>query len=85
MKKFVCKSKTTDPRHTGRVSSRLRKFASSEDGSMTILVLFLFMTVLYAAGFAVDMMRYDRERVKLQYALDRAVLAAADLDQELCP
>ncbi len=30
-------------------------------------------------------MRFDRERAKLQYALDRAVLAAADLDQDLCP
>ncbi|WP_424833218.1 pilus assembly protein TadG-related protein [Ruegeria sp.] len=52
---------------------------------MTILALFLFMIVFTVAGFAVDLMRYDRERVKLQYALDRAVLAAADLDQDLCP
>ncbi|WP_254444571.1 pilus assembly protein TadG-related protein [Ruegeria arenilitoris] len=52
---------------------------------MTILSLFFIMAVFMVAGFAVDMMRYDSERVKLQYALDRAVLAAADLDQELCP
>ncbi|WP_245709633.1 VWA domain-containing protein [Ruegeria halocynthiae] len=52
---------------------------------MTILALFLVMMVFTVAGFAVDVMRHDRERVRLQYALDRAVLAAADLDQELCP
>ncbi|WP_299982426.1 pilus assembly protein TadG-related protein [uncultured Ruegeria sp.] len=63
----------------------LRNFTSSTDGSMTILALFLIMIVFTVAGFAVDVMRYDRERVRLQYALDRAVLAAADLDQELCP
>lgn len=68
-----------------RCSRHARRFAQETDGSMTILSLFLVMIVFTAAGFAVDMMRYDRERVKLQYALDRAVLAAADLDQELCP
>ncbi len=68
-----------------RVLRRLKAFAKDTDGSMTILTLFLVMIVFTAAGFAVDVMRYDRERVKLQYALDRAVLAAADLDQELCP
>lgn len=85
MKKFVSKSKYTTPFRAKKWTGRLGRFASSDDGSMTILVFFLFMTVLYVAGFAVDMMRYDRERVRLQYALDRAVLAAADLDQELCP
>ncbi|MGV6805141.1 MAG: pilus assembly protein TadG-related protein [Ruegeria sp.] len=52
---------------------------------MTIFALFLLMIIFAASGFAVDVMRYDRERAKLQYALDRAVLAAADLDQDLCP
>lgn len=68
-----------------RCSRHLRRFVASTDGTMTILALFLIMMVFTVAGFAVDVMRYDRERVRLQYALDRAVLAAADLDQELCP
>lgn len=68
-----------------RCVRRLRQFASETEGTMTILALFLVMIVFTVAGFAVDIMRYDRERVRLQYALDRAVLAAADLDQELCP
>ncbi|KIC42172.1 hypothetical protein RA27_01890 [Ruegeria sp. ANG-R] len=71
--------------HESRCSQHLRRFVASTDGTMTILALFLIMMVFTIAGFAVDVMRYDRERVRLQYALDRAVLAAADLDQELCP
>ncbi len=62
-----------------------KSFLRSESGSLTILTLFLIVIVFLATGFAVDVMRFDRERAKLQYALDRAVLAAADLDQDLCP
>ncbi len=61
------------------------RFLRSENGAMTILALVLIMGIFAAAGIAVDVMRFDRERARLQYALDRAVLAAADLDQELCP
>jgi len=73
----------------GREERSLRVFAgsfvTSERGTMTIFALFMLMIIFAAAGFAVDVMRYDRERARLQYALDRAVLAAADLDQDLCP
>ncbi len=85
MIKFEWKLNKVNKSGANRVSKRLRRFAEDTDGSMTILTLFLLMIVFTTAGFAVDMMRYDRERVKLQYALDRAVLAAADLDQDLCP
>lgn len=85
MSKLNWKSKITCSEGARRCVRHLRKFARETDGSMTILALFLVMIVFTAAGFAVDLMRYDRERVKLQYALDRAVLAAADLDQQLCP
>lgn len=85
MRKFDRKTEFISPRPAEHVRRHLNRFTLSEDGSMTILALFLFMIVFTAAGFAVDVMRYDRERVKLQYALDRAVLAAADLDQDLCP
>ncbi|MEX0279177.1 MAG: pilus assembly protein TadG-related protein [Ruegeria sp.] len=85
MHKFNWKSTFGTPNSAHPCVRHLRRFADETDGSMTILALFLVMIVFTAAGFAVDTMRYDRERVKLQYALDRAVLAAADLDQELCP
>ncbi|MEY8840730.1 pilus assembly protein TadG-related protein, partial [Cribrihabitans sp. XS_ASV171] len=37
------------------------------------------------AGIGIDLMRYERNRAALQYTLDRAVLAAADLDQSADP
>ncbi|EEE39059.1 hypothetical protein RKLH11_2905 [Rhodobacteraceae bacterium KLH11] len=85
MRKYDLKALLNRIYRENRSSRHLRRFAVSTDGSMTILTLFLIMIVFTVAGFAVDLMRYDRERVRLQYALDRAVLAAADLDQELCP
>lgn len=52
---------------------------------MTILALFLFLAMVGAAGIGVDLMRYEQKRASLQYTLDRAVLAAADLDQLVSP
>lgn len=60
-------------------------FAKAEDGAMTILALFLFLAMVGAAGIGVDLMRYEQKRAALQYTLDRAVLAAADLDQTVPP
>lgn len=84
MRKLNWTSTPRDHKRTalGRVAV---SFATSERGTMTIFALFLLMIIFAASGFAVDVMRYDRERARLQYALDRAVLAAADLDQDLCP
>lgn len=85
MKKFVWKSKLAKV-NPASVRRRLRKsFIDSEYGAMTPMTLGFLMIIITVAGFAVDIMRYDRERARLQYALDRAVLAAADLDQDLCP
>lgn len=86
MRFFEWTSNNTETRTApGRCQSAGRSFLASESGTMTIFALFLLLIIFTAAGFAVDVMRYDRERAKLQYALDRAVLAAADLDQDLCP
>ncbi len=85
MRKFDLMAQFNNICRENRCSRQLRRFAARTDGTMTILAMFLVMMVFTVAGFAVDVMRYDRERVRLQYALDRAVLAAADLDQELCP
>ncbi|MES0861685.1 Tad domain-containing protein [Ruegeria sp. SCPT10] len=52
---------------------------------MTIFTLGLIMVVFAVGGFAVDIQRFDHERARLQYSLDRAVLAATDLRQDLCP
>ncbi|WP_171210151.1 MULTISPECIES: pilus assembly protein TadG-related protein [unclassified Ruegeria] len=85
MNKFVWKSKRNGMTQNFSALRRLRSFGKSDSGSMTILTIFLILVIFTAAGFAVDVMRFDRERARLQYALDRAVLAAADLDQDLCP
>lgn len=62
-----------------------RGFARSEDGALIIFGVYVFLIILMFAGIGIDLMRFERDRSKLQYTLDRAVLAAADLDQTLDP
>ncbi|MEM9430903.1 MAG: Tad domain-containing protein [Pseudomonadota bacterium] len=47
---------------------------------MTI-ILFLMMVVI--TGMAIDLMRHETHRAEMQNALDRGLLAATDLDQDL--
>lgn len=56
-------------------------FQKSEDGSLTIFGLVVFVMMMIGAGIALDVMRSEVQRTELQYAIDRAVLAAAGLDQ----
>ncbi|PWG16021.1 hypothetical protein DFK10_13995 [Salibaculum griseiflavum] len=64
----------------------LHRFRRDEEGGMIIFFsLFLFVLILWFGGMAVDYMRFETTRAKLQGTLDRAVLAAADLDQTLPP
>ncbi|MBT8411179.1 MAG: hypothetical protein KJP02_05210 [Octadecabacter sp.] len=65
--------------------SIVRLFRRDEDGSMIIFSLFMFILILWFGGMAVDLMRFETTRAKLQGTLDRATLAAADLDQTLPP
>lgn len=65
--------------------ARLRLFVSDDNGSMTIFACFLLMMMLLVGGIGVDLMRSEMERTRLQNTVDRAVLAAADLDQEKPP
>ncbi|RYG93167.1 hypothetical protein EU803_03430 [Loktanella sp. IMCC34160] len=58
-------------------------FRRSEDGGIIIFAMVIFVLMLAAAGLAVDLMRFETNRTRLQGTLDRAVLAAADLDQTL--
>ncbi|MGR3615706.1 MAG: pilus assembly protein TadG-related protein [Paracoccaceae bacterium] len=70
-------------RLTGRVAPFLRRFAREEDGALVIFGIYAFLLILMVGGIGIDLMRFERDRTKLQYTLDRAVLAAADLDQTL--
>ena len=77
--------KTTHRKTDRAVDSILRLFRRNEDGSMIIFSLFMFVLILWFGGMAVDLMRFETTRAKLQGTLDRATLAAADLDQSLPP
>ena len=58
-------------------------FRREESGSLTIFSLFIFILILMMAGMAVDMVRHERERVKIQNTIDTAVVAASSLTQAL--
>ncbi|GKY88705.1 Tad domain-containing protein [Sinisalibacter aestuarii] len=69
----------------GQKAKRREGFLRSEDGSLIIFALMIFMLMLAAGGLGVDFMRYEAHRARLQATLDRAILAAASLDQPLDP
>ncbi|WP_121630885.1 TadE/TadG family type IV pilus assembly protein [Tropicibacter alexandrii] len=56
-------------------------FRTEDDGNITIFSIFMLVLILTIAGASVDIMRFEAVRTKLQSSMDRAVLAAADLDQ----
>jgi len=63
----------------------IRQFRKDEDGGLIILTLLLLISMLVVGGMAVDFMRFESERTKLQSVSDRAVLAAASLNQDRDP
>ena len=62
---------------------RRPRFVREEDGTVTMFALFVFILMVMIGGMAVDIMRFETERVHMQNTLDSSVLAAADLDQTL--
>lgn len=62
-----------------------RQFARDEEGTLLLFGVYVFLIILMFGGIGIDLMRFERDRAKLQYTMDRAVLAAADLDQPLDP
>lgn len=60
-------------------------FRSREDGNVTIFSVFMLMLILIITGASVDIMRFEATRAKMQSTMDRAVLAAADLEQQQPP
>nr|WP_319947717.1 TadE/TadG family type IV pilus assembly protein [uncultured Shimia sp.] len=63
----------------------VRQFAKSEDGAIVGFAVFIFLLILMIGGIAIDVMNSEVTRTKMQHTLDRAVLAAADLDQKQDP
>lgn len=62
-----------------------RRFLSDESGVLAVPAIIFVLLMLMVGGIGIDLMWMERDRTKLQYTLDRAVLAAADLDQPLPP
>jgi len=67
------------------LQNSVARFARDESGTMTMFALFMLMMMLLVGGIGVDVMRNEMERTRVQATIDRAVLAAADLDQTLEP
>lgn len=75
----------TDGAQTGssRRAALLRRFRRDEDGGIIIFSVFIFVLMLWFTGMSIDLMRFETTRTRLTNTQDRAVLAAADLDQSL--
>lgn len=73
------------PAAIGRARAAFRRFRREEDGSLIIFGLFAFVMMLLLAGISLDLMRFEERRTTLQNTIDRAALAAADLQQSLDP
>ncbi|MEX1233419.1 MAG: TadE/TadG family type IV pilus assembly protein [Roseovarius sp.] len=56
---------------------KMQRFGEDEDGAVVAFTLFMLVMMLIAGGVAVDVMRHEMERARLQNTLDTAVLAAA--------
>lgn len=65
--------------------ARLTRLRDDEDGAILIFSLQIFLIMLITTGVAIDFVRQEERRATIQATLDRAVLAAADLNQSLDP
>ncbi len=68
-----------------RTQRAIGRFRRDEGGAMIALGIILMVLMLLIGGMAIDLMRTENTRVRLQNTLDRAILAATDLDQTLSP
>lgn len=69
----------------GRLRRAGLRLLRREDGAASLMMIFMVLAMMMVAGFAVDVMRHERERVRLQATLDQAVLAAADVGHDRDP
>ncbi|NDR59615.1 Tad domain-containing protein [Aliiruegeria sabulilitoris] len=66
-------------------SGQIEKFVREQDGGLIVFSLFILICMMLAIGMSIDVARFEYNRAKLQHTLDRAVLAAANLEQTLDP
>lgn len=60
----------------------LRRFLQEQQGTLAVFSLFIFLSMIFMAGLAIDLMRHENERIRMQNTADRAVLAATLVDLE---
>ena len=60
-----------------------RRFARHEDGTFAVFSLFVFVAMILVGGLAIDLMRHENERLRMQGVADRAVLAATMLRENV--
>lgn len=65
------------------VRRKFRAFRKEDDGSLIIFGLYMFICMLIIGGMAIDAMRAEEQRTRIQYTTDRALLAAAAMNQTL--
>lgn len=75
MKQYASVAKSMS-RHVARL---VAQFGRAQDGAIIVLGLIIFVLMLMVSGLAVDVMRYENERTRLQGTTDRAVLAATSI------
>ncbi|MEM1075259.1 MAG: pilus assembly protein TadG-related protein [Pseudomonadota bacterium] len=63
----------------------MSRFSNDEEGALTIFACFMVFLMLMVCGIAVDLMQNEMMRTRVQNTLDRAILAASDLEQPLPP
>jgi len=68
--------------HSINLLWKMYQFHRKEHGGLTLFSLFTFIMMLLLAGMAVDLMRFETQRTRVQNTMDGAVLAAANLRQE---
>ena len=71
------------PENCGPRMTALAGFRQDVVGGFTPFVLMSFLIMMLASGMAIDFMRHEMARADLQNALDRGVLAAADVDRAI--
>ncbi|WP_412555143.1 pilus assembly protein TadG-related protein [Shimia sp. MIT1388] len=70
---------TPRPRALWRLGAH--RFRKDEDGVMVGFSVILIIMMIMIGGIGADIMLAEMRRTQLQHTLDRAILAAADLDQ----
>ncbi|WP_157970849.1 TadE/TadG family type IV pilus assembly protein [Pseudogemmobacter bohemicus] len=68
---------------TVRLARQMQQFAREERGSIGAVMVFFFFWMIVLGGIAVDVMRFETQRVAVQNTLDRAALAVANMNSAL--